>query len=103
MSIFNDFVKFVTKYGQEANTIGTVLNGLLDNLPIERQDRERIKSEVSKLSGVASNIAAWAATAKEPPVVKINATDIKKAVADYLKSAEGKAAIAASVTAKADK
>lgn len=100
MSIFNDFVKFATKYGQEATAIGTALNGLLDNLPIEKQDRERIKTEVSKLSGVASNIAAWAVTAKEPPVVKINATDIKKAVAEYLKSSEGKAAIAASVAAK---
>jgi len=79
--------KFMARYADEANNIADIFRTVLPALPINRQDKEKVEDVINDLDKVAERISAF--LDENPGVgepVKVKASDVAKAVADYLEA-----------------
>lgn len=87
MSFVSSVLSFMAHYASEAQAVSTALSNIVNALPIQQQDRDRINAEIAKVAAAPSAIIDWieknGATVTPMPV-NIDAADIDKAVSAYL-------------------
>jgi hypothetical protein len=80
-----NFAEFLGKHSGELRLLGSTLQTVVDHLPIDHQDKERLSAGLSAIGNSANNIAHAAnALAGEEIVVVIDKADVGAAVADFL-------------------
>ena len=84
---------FIRKYAAEALATASALSTMLEGLALSPAQNAKVQETIDKLETAAANIADAKLT--DPTPVKIAKADIDKAVADYMASPAGKAALAA--------
>lgn len=88
---------FIRKYGSEALSVASALGTMLEGLALSPAQNAKVQATIDKLETAAANLADY----KGETPVKIAKADIDKAVADYLKTDAGKAALKAAANASA--
>ena len=99
-SIFTKFRKFIGKHSDELATVTDVLGLVVSALPIEPQDKRKVKDALAKLERASESLAdAAGRMEKETTVYSVEQMD--KALKGFLQSADGKAMILAAVRVEA--
>lgn len=81
----HDFSSFLSKHSGELRLVASTLQTVVDHLPIDQQDKERMGEALNTLQNAASNIAAAAATISgEPTEVVIDKADVVDAVREVV-------------------
>lgn len=94
--------KFMGRYADETSSIADALRLMLPALPIGAQDKRRVADTIEKLDNAADNISAFLkSNPKVGEPVTVRASDVQKAVADYL--AANPAVLEKAVAAEIDK
>jgi vacuolar-type H+-ATPase subunit I/STV1 len=87
---------FLTHHITDLNNVSDILSELVGFVPIDSQDKDRINSAIETVRDSANNVANFlkknTVTGGE---VVVKQSDIVHAVADYLNSDAGKAALVA--------
>jgi hypothetical protein len=80
MSIFKDFVGFISKYAGELRLVSGAIGSIVNALPIDRGDKAKVNDVLEKLVANAASIEDAVKKMKEPKAVVIKKSDIETAV-----------------------
>lgn len=99
-SIFTKLKKFLTKHAEELAGVTSVLDTVVTALPIEPQDRLKVRKVLDKLNSASETIAK---SAKKMVDEQLTFTDeqVGKAIAKFLATTDGKKVIADAIKADA--
>jgi methyl-accepting chemotaxis protein len=80
-----NFAEFLAKHSGELRFIGSALQTVVDHLPIDAQDKERLSTGLAGIANAANNISNAAAnlTGQATEVV-VSSEDVAAAVGEYL-------------------
>lgn len=77
------FVRFIAKYGDEAQAVANALR-VLSHPFLERSEREAVNNVIEKMESAARNIASAIPDLEKASAIRINKNDIKDAVQELL-------------------
>lgn len=88
------FHTFLAKYAVEARTIAATFTGILNQLPLQHDDKRNLLEAANTLNVAAANVEEFLRTTHEPVAATPSQDMIMRAVATFLKSPEGRAILA---------
>lgn len=97
----SSFGSFLSKYADEALSIGKALTTVLEGLALSPTQADKVNETIAKLEAASANIQEVLATTPEKTVIKISQKDIDAAVSRVLPDLV-KAAVAEALAEKSN-
>ncbi len=91
-SIFTKLKKFLGKHADELAGVTSVLDTVVGALPIDPQDKRKVRAVLDKLNSASESIAASADAMKDENITFTDA-QVGKALKDFLSTKAGKTII----------